>query len=134
VALTGTTYDLSRITGALGIARIPWTSTAFTSIGLLVAYDDGDGDNNLTTLSTACSPGADCVRGVSPFLLAYRIGAPIPLQYDGLLHKWSAAVPVADVPDGIVGAASVSSAAGAPTFDITVPADPSTVTVPQFTF
>lgn len=97
-------YDLSRTEGAIGLQRILF-GTAFLAAGLVVVYDDRDGDGRLSAplAPLDCTPALDCIRGVAPLAVAYRLGGSPELTasaWGRLLPRWSWAVPgrTADAP------------------------------------
>lgn len=63
------TFDLSRSAPPLGVERIDYGNAA-TSVGVIVLYDDKNGNNKLDNFAVA---GADEIRGNSPVLLTYRL-------------------------------------------------------------
>ncbi len=69
-------FSLIRSEGALGLERITFGDAGFAAVSLVVAYEDRDGDGGLTRFEIdACSnPGVDCIRGISPLVLAYQAG------------------------------------------------------------
>mgnify|MGYP001592365687 CR=1 FL=1 len=109
-------YDLSRAEGALGIQRVTY-DTAFISIGMVVVYDDRDQNSTLDELFQSCqTANQDCVRGISPVLITYRMGDSTALAaspFSFLLPAWShAAVATELLPGGgeRVGVAPLSTA------------------------
>jgi hypothetical protein len=82
---TSVDFTLSRNEGALGIERIPFGATGFAGLCLIVAYEDRDGDGELTrfTIDACTDAGLDCIRGISPIVLAYRAGDSAELQAAG---------------------------------------------------
>ena len=135
LTFTGQTasFDLSRDRGALGTDRISFGSAA---IGLLlvVVYEDRDGDNRLDELVTCSATTVDCIRGVSPYVVADRAGTSPELSassYDLLREGWSHAVQVTDERNHKLTVASVDPQATL-AHAITVAADASTVAIPVF--
>jgi hypothetical protein len=130
------TFDLSRTEGALGVERITFGSASI-SMGLVILYDDVNGNGMLDTLWTSCGAGEDCVRGVSQLVLGYRVGSSPELlasPFAFIRSGWTAAVPVIDhrpVPEQF-GLISTDRNAEQPPFDIHVPTDPTDVVLPDF--
>jgi hypothetical protein len=128
------TFDLSRTEGALGVERITFGS-ASASIGLVVVYDDVNGNGMLDTLWTSCGAGEDCVRGVSTLVLAYRVGSSQELAdspYAFVRAGWTPATMVLDFrpATAALGLISVDRSAEVVPFDVQVPTDPAAVTLP----
>lgn len=63
------TFDLSRSAPPLGVERIDYGNAA-TSVGVIVLYDDKNGNSKLDNFAVA---GADEIRGSSQVLLTYRL-------------------------------------------------------------
>jgi len=131
----GATFDLSRDRGALGTDRIPYGTTG-AAIGLLliVVYEDRDADNRLDELTTCSTTTVDCVRGVSPYVVADRFSTSPELEASSfalLREGWSHAVTVTDERNDKLTVASVDPQ-GTLTHAITVGTDPSQVVIPVF--
>ncbi len=128
--------DFSRDRGALGTERIVFGDRAAVAIGLVVVYDDRDASGSLADLFAVCTPtSTDCIRGIAPVYLGSRDGTSAELSaspYGFLRTGWSHAVLATDArSSGRVGLLSTD-----PTktlrYDVTIPADAATVTVPDF--
>jgi hypothetical protein len=135
LSFTGQTasFDLSRDRGALGTDRIPY-GTAAIGLLLVVVYEDRDTDNRLDELVACSTTTVDCVRGVSPYIVADRAGTSPELgasSYDLLREGWSHAVTVTDERNDKLTVASVDPQ-GTLTHAITVGTDPSQVVIPVF--
>jgi hypothetical protein len=99
----GTTADfaLARTEGALGVERIAFGTTGFAAVNAVVAYEDRDHDGKLGRFDIdACTDAAlDCIRGVSPLVLAERDGDSAELQAAGyglMREGWAVSVVVPD--------------------------------------
>jgi hypothetical protein len=132
-----TTFDLSRVEGALGVERIVF-GDAFASIGLVIVYDDVNGNGLLDDLWESCGAGQDCVRGLSPLIVAYRSGTSPELlasPFAYLMDGWTPAAVSGDYRAGDtpeLGLVSVERSPATPPFDVVVVRDPSNVTLPAF--
>lgn len=128
------TFDLSRADGPLGIEVIEWAGqrSVVTSIGYVVVYEDRNGSSNLDEFAPCATSTVDCIRAVSPVIVAYRSGDNAALagsQYGSLRSGWSHAVPIQDRSLNELGL--VSSSEGAYEHELTIgPA--SSVTIPAF--
>ncbi len=128
-------FDLSRTEGALGVERITFGTGAFASMALVVVYDDVTGNGQLDTLWTSCAPGQDCVRGISPLVVAYRLGSSPELAaspYAYMRKGWTVAVKTQDhrMNPGRLGLISLDKSVQEPPFDVQVPTEPSAVVLP----
>ena len=128
------TFDLSRSDGPLGIEVIEWAGqrSVVTSIGYVVVYDDLNGSQDLDEFTTCTTATVDCIRAVSPVVVAYRSGDHPTLaasQYGSLRSGWSHAVPVQDRSLNELGLASSSE--GAYEHELTI-GTASAVTIPAF--
>jgi hypothetical protein len=127
------TFDESRDDGPLGIEVLEWEPhVVVTSIAYVLVYEDRDGSANLNELAVCTSSTVDCIRAVSPILIAFRMGDNAALaasQYAQLRGGWSAAVPVQHRTVGKLGVVSLDE--GAYVHDLTI-GDPGAVTIPQF--
>jgi hypothetical protein len=146
VALTGfgadpgqtTQFDLSRVEGALGVERIVF-GTAFASLGLVVVYDDVNGNGLLDDLWNSCDAGEDCVRGVSPLFVAYRLGTSPEIMaspFTFLRERWTPGIASRDLRTGTerLGVVSLDrAAADAPPYDVVVTRGEGTAVIPPFT-
>lgn len=137
------TFDLSRLEGALGVQRITFGTTGFLAVALIVVYDDIDLDSQLGDLFGGCaSPTSDCVRGVSPIVLGYRVGnspelADSPYHYLKSGWTWSVVAPdyrLGDPPR--VGLVSLDPTTTSVPVDVVVTEDPTTMpaSIPALTF
>jgi hypothetical protein len=129
-------FDLSRDRGALGTDRIPFPPGTSVAIGLLhvVVYEDRDMDGELDELATCGATTVDCVRGISPYVVADRAGSSPELEassYALLQEGWCHAVTVTDERHHRPTVASVDPQATI-AHAITVAADPSTVVIPSY--
>jgi hypothetical protein len=134
-------FDMSRTEGALGVERITYGATAFLAMALVVVYDDVNNDGTLNMLFGSCGAGQDCVRGISPIVLGYRIGQSTELaasQYAWMTKGWTWAIPAMDFRQSPIrlGLVSLMGAPDAPAMpaDIVVANDPSTVVIPALNF
>ncbi len=131
------TFDLSRTEGALGVERISY-GDAFLSIGLVVVYDDVDGDEALGELWNGCTGGADCVRGVSKLAVTYLFGSSPELAASPYAFVrgdgWTPSLIVEDLRGATPGLGLVSIVPDpAPPFDVIVPNVVKGVPVPALT-
>jgi hypothetical protein len=132
-------FALSRTEGALGVERIAFGTTGFAAVNALVAYEDRDHDGKLGRFTIdACTDAAvDCIRGVSPLVLAARDGDSAELQAAGyglMREGWALSVVVPDARR----AAGTTIVPLDPGVTVTVPVsfadDPSTVSFPALKF
>jgi hypothetical protein len=96
------TFTLARAEGALGVERIPFGTTGFITVNLIVAYEDRNHDGQLSRFDVddcSATPGEDCIRGVAPVVLAARDGDSTELQNAGyglMRHGWAVSALVDD--------------------------------------
>jgi hypothetical protein len=137
-------YTFTKPSGPLGVERIeygaqpsPGANLAFSAV---VVYEDRDDDGQLGRLvvDDCLDPGTDCVRGISPVLLQFKLGDDAELEaspYDQLADFWAQAAFVQD----LRGSGGTTIIPFDPTVskmpaDVVVVTDPTTAQLPAITF
>lgn len=132
-------FQLARTEGALGVERIAFGTTGFAAVTAVVAYEDRDHDGKLGRFVVdACTDaGVDCIRGVSPLVLAERDGDSAELQAAGYTLMRTGWAVSAVVPDARRAAGTTIVPLDATvqlSLDVTFAADPTTAKFPELKF